>query len=402
MHPARFVAALLALLPVVLAQTVFCAPNNPLPAAPLRLRIERNSGTDWPAKVGVVDIASCWSSPGRFGIIDADGKPVAFQILWSSQGEPTRVCFDTSGGATAYTVCFDTDLPDVSGGWRPEAGVLLETRPCRAGLPIDTPQETARVLTSGGAPSGRDYVPNIFLGANPFGPSTYYIATFSGWFTVPKAAQYTFATASDNASFLEVDNRMVASWLGRHDAHGGTHGEHGGLVALRAGLHQLSYVQIQLDGPAAAVAAWKPPGHDHIELMPASAFLPVARFHATRFQCSAAGAERLYFDCRTLDHCALGGAMFVRVQFSVVDNSQPRAYRWHFDDGSEETGATLRHFFPQAGLRQVNLEAHWSMARSWPRIRSGCASTRNGSSATGGATMSLTRPRVIFCAATWL
>jgi TolA-binding protein len=323
----------------------------------MRLRIERISGTDWPAKVGVVDIAPCLSSPGRVGVFDAGGKAVGFQTIWSAQGEATRLCFDASSGATACQVCFGANLAGATGGWQPEAGVLLETRPCRADLPIDTAPHIARVLSTAGAPSGCDYVPNIFLGANPFGPSTDYVATFNGWFKAPKEGRYTFATASDNASYLEVDHRDVARWLGIHDAWGGTHGEHSGTIVLAAGLHQLSYVQIQLKGPAAAVAAWKPPGREHIELMPPSAFVPVARFHATRFQCAPAAAEQLYFDWRTEDHCALGGAMFVRARFRVVDNSQGRAYRWHFDDGSEEAGPSPRHFFPQPGLRQVTLEA---------------------------------------------
>jgi len=307
--------------------------------------------------VGVADIAPCMSSPSRFGVFDAEGKPVAFQTVWSAPGEATRVCFDTSSGAAVYYVCFDTDLPTVTGSWKPEAGVLLETRPCRADLPINTAPQIARVLSAAGAPSGRDYVPNIFLGANPFGPSADYIATFTGWFSVPSAAQYTFATASTDASYLEVDNRAVATWLGVHGAGPGTHGEHSGTVALSAGLHHLSYVQIQLAGGSAAVAAWKPPGRDHIELMPASAFLPVAHFRATRFESAPPGPERLYFDWRTVDHCELGDAMFVRVQFRVVDNSQRRSYRWHFDDGAEDTGPNPRHFFPQPGLRQATVEA---------------------------------------------
>jgi tetratricopeptide (TPR) repeat protein len=323
----------------------------------MRLRIEKTAKTDWPAKVGVVDIAPWLGSPGGFGVFDADGKPVAFQTVWSAQGEETRICFDTSSEATTFYVCFDTGLPTAGGGWNPEAGVVLETRPCRADLPLDTGPQFARVLNSAGAPSGRDYVPNIFQGANPFGPSTYYVAVFNGWFTAPDAAQYTFATASDDASFLEVDSRTVATWFGRHDAGGGRRGEHSGTITLSAGLHRLSYVQIQLDGASAAVAAWKPPGRAHIELMPSSAFVPVARFHATRFKCAPPGAEQLYFDWHTVDHCALGGAMFVQVQFRVVDNSQGRSYRWHFDDGSEDDGANPRHFFPQPGLRQVNLEA---------------------------------------------
>ncbi len=354
---ARLARALLALLGTVLAPALLYAQKNPVTSAPLRLQIEKIARTDSPAKVGVVDISPCLGSSGRFGLFDAQGAPVAFQTLWSAQGEATRVCFDTSSGAATYYVCFDTDLPGAGGSWQPEAGVLLETRPCRTNLPIATAPQVARLLNSAGAPYGCDFVPDIFLGANPFGPSTYYVATFNGWFAVPAAAQYTFATASDDASFLEVDSRPVATWLGAHRAAGGTRGEHSGTVALSAGLHRLSYVQIQLNGPAAAVAGWKPPGREHIELMPPSAFVSVARFNATAFQCASPGAGRLYFDWHSVDHCALGGAMFVRVQFRVLDHSQGRSYRWHFDDGSVASGLNPRHFFPEPGLRQISLEA---------------------------------------------
>ncbi|MGA2543087.1 MAG: hypothetical protein ABSG78_16175 [Verrucomicrobiota bacterium] len=354
---ARLAAALLAFLGGVLAEGPVRAQNNPVMTAPVRLRIDRIARTDWPAKVGVVDIALCWNAPSRFGVFNSDGKPVAFQIIWAAQGEPTRVCFDTSSGDTAYYVCYGADLPGAVGNWKPEAGVLVETRACRGDLPINTAAEIARLLNAAGTPSGCDYVPNIFLGANPFGPSTYYIATFTGWFTVPNTAPYTFATASDDASYLEVDNRMVATWYGTHGAEDGRHGEHGGTITLSAGVHRLSYLQVQLGGGSAAVAAWKPPGSQHVELMPPSAFGAVARFHTIRCETASPGAERLYLDWNTVDHCALGEVMFVRVQFRVEDSLPRRSFRWHFDDGGEDTGANPRHFFPEPGLRQVTVEA---------------------------------------------
>jgi tetratricopeptide (TPR) repeat protein len=333
------------------------AQNNPVTTAPARLRIEKLAQTDWPAKVGAVELAPSPVPSPRFGVFGADGKPVAFQTVWSAPGEATRICFDTSSGAATYYVCFGDNLPAPGGGWKPEAGVLLETRPCRADLPINTAPQIERVIATASPPSGRDYVPRIFLGANPFGPGTNYVATFNGWFTAPAAGQYTFATASVDASSLEVDNRSVASWFGVHGAGGGTHGEHSGTIALAAGPHLLTYVQIQLAGGAAAVAAWKPPGSDHVEVMPASAFAPVASFRATRYEWASPGMERLYFEWSTVDHCALGDALFVRVQFRAVDSSQRRSYRWHFDDGADETGLNLRHIFPQSGLRQVSVEA---------------------------------------------
>ena len=133
---ARPAAARRVFLAAVLAGNLVCAQNNPLTTAPARLRIEKLAQTDWPAKVGVVEFAPNPAAPGRFGVFGADGKPVSFQTVWAASGEATRICFDTSSGAAAYVVCFGDNLPSAGGGWKPEAGVLLETRACRADLPV--------------------------------------------------------------------------------------------------------------------------------------------------------------------------------------------------------------------------------------------------------------------------
>ncbi|MGA2556170.1 MAG: PKD domain-containing protein [Verrucomicrobiota bacterium] len=369
---ARPAAALLAALGGFLAPEPAAAQNNPVTTAPVRLRIGKVGQGDWPAKVGVVEIAPCWNAPGRFGVFNNDGKAVAFQSIWAAPGELTRVCFDTSSGDMSYYVCFDNELPLAAGNWKPEAGVLLETRACHTDLPINNAAQVVRLLNAAGAPAGRDFVPNVFLGANPFGPSTYYIASFTGWFTAPSAAQYTFATASDDASYLEVDNHTVATWYGTHGAEEGRHGEHSGTLTLSAGQHRLSYLQIQLGGGSAAVAAWQPPGQAHVELMPASAFGPVARFRVNGCEYGPPGAGRLYFEWRAADQCALGETMFVRTQFRVVDSAPRRTYHWRFDDGSEESGVNPRHFFAEPGLRQVTVEA-WQngavMATNSVRVR---------------------------------
>ena len=115
---------------------------------------------------------------------------------------------------------------------------------------------------------------------------------------------------------------------------------------------------------------------------------------------SAPGADRLYFEWRAVDQCALAEAMFVRMQFRVVDSSPRRTYRWHFDDGSEETGNNPRHFFAGAGPRQITVEALQNgavMATNSVRLRV----ARNGNSAIGGATTFLIRPKAICCAAIW-
>ena len=49
--------------------------------------------------------------------------------------------------------------------------------------------------------------------------------------------------------------------------------------------------------------------------------------------------------------------MAVSVHFRVAVNFPHRDYRWRFDDGTDATGMTPEHFFPQPGLRNVTLEA---------------------------------------------
>jgi len=330
------------------------AEDSPAKTALLRLRIEPAQNSAWPADMGTVEIAPSLNAPGPFGVFTADGKAVAFQTYWSANGEPTRIRFDTSGGAKTFYLCFATNLPAAPSGWKPDAGVLVETRAITR-QPIKTFAQISQLLASAGPAQGRNYFSDVFLGMNPFGPSSFYVASFNGWLRISNPGNYRFATLSTDASWLKVDGQPVAEWLGEHGPHGGRRGEHSGEIQLRAGLHHLEYTQIQFDGEAAAEAAWQPPGASRFELMPASVFVPVAHFRVVHLE-SATETETPYFEWRTTSQCALGDTMAVRVRFHAVDNFPRHDYHWRFDDGTEAAGVNVEHFFPQTGLRQVTLE----------------------------------------------
>jgi hypothetical protein len=334
--------------------------DSPVNTAPYRLRIETAPNTAWPASVGMVEVTPFLEPPGPFGVFNEAGKPVPFQSFWSAGGEPTALRFDTASGERTYYVCFGANLPEAAGGWKPQAGVFLETRGCTEQR-VNSFSDINQMFAAAGPAQGRGYVPDIFLGMNPFGPSEFYTAIFNGWFEAPTAGRYGFATVSAGASYLQVDGQTVAEWLGTHSPQGGRRGQHGGEIQLRAGLHHLEYVQVQFGGEAAAEAAWKPPHEDHFVLLPASAFTPVARFRAANFACRTS-SEPVYFEWHTMDHSALEDAMVVRVRFRALDNGQHREYRWRFDDGSEGAGQNLQHIFPQPGSRLVRVEA-WEHGR---------------------------------------
>jgi len=323
----------------------------------VRVVVEKAGDSPWPAAVGMVEICPVPAlAGGKYSVTTSDGKLVQAQTLWSAVGEPMRVRFNTSSGATKYFVDYSTNAPSAPGGWNPEAGVVVETLTCKEG-PINTREQVNRLVNSASPILGRGLAPQIFMGINPYGPSVFYVALFSGWFTAPQGGEYGFATVSTDASYLEIDGHLIAEWLGRHDPHGGRRGEHSGHVALRPGVHHLEYVQVQFNGEPAAEAAWKPPGQDHFELMPASAFPPVARFTVSQFESPPAAPGTLYFHWHNQDHARLGDSFLIKTRLRAIDAGQRREYRWLFDDGAEAAGAAVQHFFLEPGLRKVTLSA---------------------------------------------
>ena len=357
--PARISSFLLSSLLICLLSGLLAfaatAQESIVKTALLRLRLELAQNSPWPAAVGQVEVSPDPNFPGSFGVFTDAGKPVAVQTFWAAPGELTRLRFDTSGGAKTYYLCFGTNLPAPPLGWTPDAGLVVESRSCTA-QPVQTPAQVAQLLSTAGPIQGRSYVPQIFLGMNPFGPSSYYAVSFSGWLRIADPGNYRFATVSAGPSWLKLDGKPVVEWLGEHGPHGGRHGEHHGELQLRAGVHHLEYSQIQFDGEAAAETAWQPPTANRYEVIPAGAFVPVATFRTASFE-SAPASESLYLDWRTAGHCALDDAQFIRVHFRLLDSKPGREYRWRFDDGTEARGLNLDHYFPQPGFRSLTVQA---------------------------------------------
>jgi hypothetical protein len=206
-------------------------------ASACRLRIEKIPDSPWPTSVGVVEFWPSITCGGTFNVSTAEGKPVHFQTVWVAVVQPTLIRFDTSSGATSYDINFETNAAAPPGAWTPQGGVLLETRGGRP-QPVDTLEQVTRLLANAEA-QGRSFVPQVFQGVNPHGPSADYVALFDGWFNVSRDGTYEFATISSGASSLQVDGRKIADWLGRHDPHGGRRGERSGRIALKTGAHRL-------------------------------------------------------------------------------------------------------------------------------------------------------------------
>lgn len=339
----------------VSAQTA--AQTWTVPSARYRVSVEKAGDAAWPAAVGYAVVTSNGGDARNAvaTVVNAEGKMVGSQTLWAATGEPVKVLFDTSSGEASYYIYVGEARLPLAPNWKPEAGVVLETRKKPPGV-AESWAEFKKMWEAAPGAQGRSLVPNIFHGINPHGPTLDYLSFYRGYFPVKEAGEYTIAAVSDDASFLFIDGKLVVQWPGMHPAAAGARGQHNGKVTLAEGRHMIEYFHAQGDGESCAEAAWKRPGQERFEVMPAEAFLPAARFQVAAYEPSRLQPNAVYFDWRVLEHTVVDDQVLVTVELAAQPEAKGREYRWVFDDASAATGASVRHVFVRPGLHKVRLD----------------------------------------------
>ncbi len=322
--------------------------------------LELAEESPWPASAGYVEVCP----PADFGadslaamVFTPSWAGVKSKVLWQARGERLKILFDTSSGEKSYELKLELRKQGKASDWTPKAGLFLETRK-RVDGKVDTLAESQelwrKATVQGVAPMRR-----IFDGVNPLGPINNCIYRYTGSFSVDTPGEYQFFTASDDASFLLVDNVCVAQAPGWHGVGDGLRGEHGGKATLTKGVHGIEYLNVQNEGgPFYAIAAWRPPGAPVPVVMPESAFVPLANFKVknVRFPKDGATQPRAAVSWRITGHSMIDGLAMVNVEFAASSNRSDCVYQWRFDDGVEASGKVVEHVFFSTGLREVRLE----------------------------------------------
>jgi hypothetical protein len=285
---------------------------------------------------------------------DRNGAAVGSRCLWSAPGEPLEVWFDARAAGGAPSVWLGKHV--TTAPWEPEAGLVLEIR-SRPDGPFDTAAQIIELWQHAAQVQGRSWSERIFQGANPHGPSVDLIARFTGSFIAPSTGAYDLATISDDGSVLLVDGKQVADWPGGHGPEGGQHAEHHGIVNLTAGRHRIDYTVVQGVGGFTAVVAWKPPGAQDWQPMPATAFAGTASWTAIKPE-TPNGPDPAAVRWDNTAHAALAtegldpSMCLMRVQTS----GPAKHVAWRFTDGEAAEGSDVMHWWLAPGLRQVAVE----------------------------------------------
>jgi tetratricopeptide (TPR) repeat protein len=302
------------------------------------------------------------TSAPALAVVDAAGTPVPFRVVAMGPGDRVVVAFRMTQLLNYYVY-----LNPVTGApgetapaqqWEPHSGVLLRT--FKWGLEradLDTLDGFRALVRASKHMYGGGYRDAIFQGPNPYGPSDRYVSIFTAYLPITEPGRYQFATNSDDASLLYVDDTLVAQYLGRHGA-AATYGQRNGAIELAAGVHRLDYYHAEDTGWQACVAGWKKPGDRFFSLIPKGAFVPIVYARVRQYDTPDGVVPD--FACRVSEvYASEDGTMaLVGVRFDAVPSGvlDPGAYRWTFGDGESAEGKTVEHVYLAQGIVPVTLE----------------------------------------------
>jgi hypothetical protein len=106
---------------------------------------------------------------------------------------------------------------------------------------------------------GASLVDEVNQTGNIHGNGEHYVSRYEAFFLALDSGDWTFATDSEGASEIEIDEQVVAAWYGDHPQAGDW--SHNGTVVLDPGWHRLTYRHEVSDGGfPGAKASFKGPG----------------------------------------------------------------------------------------------------------------------------------------------
>jgi tetratricopeptide (TPR) repeat protein len=311
-------------------------------------------------------------------VTTASMREVPSRVLMTGPGDVARVAFAVQPGVTSYFVYFGNRQAEKSTEELTiQRGLLMSTWRYPGGGAGNLEQVRA-VFERADTLFGRDFRNRLFLGHNPFGFDQRVASLFEGYLVCPERGRYVFATSSRNSSMLLIDDRLVVDNGGMHEPQDDIR-KRGG-VELAAGLHKLTLYHVSFNGDPVVVAAWRPPGQTRVQVIPPSAFAPVAEAQAGYMEeLGKVGVDFLY------DHAGEAFAKnryFERFRFRGAiagGKATVRRWRWLFGDGTTGEGADVEHVFLRPGTYNVTLTASTPagvlkqshrlvVARPWDRV----------------------------------
>ncbi|MFZ5828838.1 MAG: PKD domain-containing protein [Planctomycetota bacterium] len=298
-------------------------------------------------------------------VVSRRGEPAPFRMLQLGPGDFCRIAIQVLQGSNEYDILYGGAPPtEAAPKWTNRDGLLLETRYWKN---CDLSQfESVRAAFESSKPYGADYVEAVHHATNPFSTeaATPFLSRYTGELRIASPGRYGFFTASQDASFLLIDDKVVASDPGRHPAARRARPEMRSEAWLDAGQHKFEYYHAASRDSAIMAAAWEPgPGGEKPApvAIPPEAFDVKAIGRAVPSAPSTPSAKIMPdFLVRVVGDVPLpdNPELLVGVEFR---NNSPKSITsntkilWEFGDGQSSDKLDTEHVYLRPGVYNVTL-----------------------------------------------
>ncbi len=302
-------------------------------------------------------------------VVDEKGKMLKSKVIWFDESDRIELICELGTKESVYVYWGNKKAKKVDKSmiFEPEFGLYLETSEKPDGN-FDTWQQTQELFAKSKKIYGRTINLNVQERFNRFGPSDNYLSHYFGWLECPETGKYKFYTASDDASFLLIDGKMIVQWAGVHTAHSGVYGQHFGSVILSKGKHRFDYYHVESTADQACVAGWRLPSKFNAELEEGETFLIPAKNFGGFVEGVTKNLEiRGQTIVADFVHIPLSDLYMsesdaiVKVHFTArihgIENIVGKyKFEWDFGNGNKSTGSQTVHVFLTSGIYEVTLK----------------------------------------------
>ncbi|MHC4872892.1 MAG: PA14 domain-containing protein [Planctomycetota bacterium] len=316
----------------------------------------------------------------HFAVTDMKGNPVRFKILWQKTGEPVKVIFSLSSGSTKYHIYISEKRIAAVPSWDSVKALVYTSYklPEYKGK-ANSWAKAKKIFKLKKDLLGVSVVRKIHHGIHIHGINYAFLSHFKGSIKIDKAGKYGFATMSDDASFLLINNKVIAQAPGLHSVKPGRRARYNGYVELKKGWHQLDYYNIQKDHGFSVTAAWKEPGKKYFTVIPSSVFAGISLYKIEKIE-NLHGTPPLAFLVKPVNYCSYSGLMTISSRFTAVTPQKDLKYSWEFGSGNKMAGTNVTQVFAGQGIRdvvlsngnariikKVNIVPLWQQRNSWDK-----------------------------------
>ena len=300
----------------------------------------------------------CFRGGRDVRVVDAaNGTPAKYHVLSAEKGIVNAEFLVASAAAVRYHIYYgNAEARRESHQWeRKLGGLVLTTYVNSRRQNAQSWQHMQELVQASSWKYGQGPRKQIYDVDNPFGPNDNYLGVYTGKIYCAKAGVYTFATNSDDSSFLLIDGRIVAQWPGGHDPLNAfdEKDNRAGRISLTAGIHAIQYYHVETKGAQLAKAGWRPPWAKRIKTIPEDVFVRELRTailgrERRRSAMSAffTVSPREEYQFTTLKQA------FVNVQFESCTTSRfgkVALWWWDFGDGTTSRETNPRHQYMREG-----------------------------------------------------